>query len=236
MDITFSCSHCGQTVVIDEAGSGMSVDCPQCAKPIYVPTKPRSLQGPAIQTTNRLPPVVDRKSPSAPITLSGHDLALTVGESVILQKRQHGVIIVLPLIMSLVLGVGIVLLDIFVALAFHMVFGVKVHSANSLILLLPFLFLGGVVSLLAWLSRKNSLVTLTSRRLIINQGLLSKTTADVLLKQIETVAIRRPLLGRMFGYGTVLVRGTGGGRFCLSFIERPDLFYSKLQKCVEGFK
>jgi hypothetical protein len=179
---------------------------------------------------------VDRKSPSAPITLSGHDLALTVGESVILQKRQHGVIIVLPLIMSLVLGVGIVLLDIFVALAFHMVFGVKVHSANSLILLLPFSFLGGVVSLLAWLSRKNSLVTLTSRRLIINQGLLSKTTADVLLKQIETVAIRRPLLGRMFGYGTVLVRGTGGGRFCLSFIERPDLFYSKLQKCVEGFK
>jgi uncharacterized membrane protein YdbT with pleckstrin-like domain len=98
------------------------------------------------------------------------------------------------------------------------------------------LFFGGVVSLLAWLGRKNSLVTLTNRRLIINQGLLSKTTVELLLKQIETAAVHRTLLGRMFGYGTVLVRGTGGGRFCINLIESPEQFYSKLQGCVEVSK
>lgn len=38
MDITFTCK-CGQEIVIDEAGAGITVDCPGCGKPIYVPSK-----------------------------------------------------------------------------------------------------------------------------------------------------------------------------------------------------
>ena len=38
MDITFTCK-CGQEIVIDEAGAGITVDCPGCAKPVYVPSK-----------------------------------------------------------------------------------------------------------------------------------------------------------------------------------------------------
>jgi transcription elongation factor Elf1 len=30
MDITFSCDKCGQSIVIDEAGAGITVDCPNC--------------------------------------------------------------------------------------------------------------------------------------------------------------------------------------------------------------
>jgi hypothetical protein len=38
LDITFTCK-CGQEIVIDEAGAGITVDCPGCGKPVYVPTK-----------------------------------------------------------------------------------------------------------------------------------------------------------------------------------------------------
>ena len=38
MDITFTCK-CGQEIVIDEAGAGITVDCPGCGKPVYVPSK-----------------------------------------------------------------------------------------------------------------------------------------------------------------------------------------------------
>ena len=37
MDISFTCT-CGQNIVIDEAGAGITVDCPQCGKPVYVPS------------------------------------------------------------------------------------------------------------------------------------------------------------------------------------------------------
>jgi hypothetical protein len=37
MDIAFSCSKCGQHIVIDEAGAGMVIKCPDCATDVCIP-------------------------------------------------------------------------------------------------------------------------------------------------------------------------------------------------------
>ncbi len=37
MDITFSCSKCGQHIAIDEAGAGLQVECPKCGQSLSVP-------------------------------------------------------------------------------------------------------------------------------------------------------------------------------------------------------
>ncbi len=37
MDITFNCGHCGQHIVVDEAGAGMAVQCPKCGQTLTVP-------------------------------------------------------------------------------------------------------------------------------------------------------------------------------------------------------
>ncbi len=50
---------------------------------------------------------------------------------------------------------------------------------------LPFLFFGTVVTFAAWLARSHTLITLTNRRLIINKGIFSKTTVELMLKQIQ---------------------------------------------------
>src|SRR5882672_4592476 len=47
MDITFSCSNCDQKLIVDELGAGTSIDCPQCGKPVYVPTAPSRIPVPA---------------------------------------------------------------------------------------------------------------------------------------------------------------------------------------------
>src|ERR1017187_8388909 len=39
MDITFACDKCGQSLTVDEAGAGMTIDCPNCGKPTYVPSR-----------------------------------------------------------------------------------------------------------------------------------------------------------------------------------------------------
>jgi hypothetical protein len=38
MDISFTCAACGKNLVIDEAGVGITIDCPGCGKPVYVPS------------------------------------------------------------------------------------------------------------------------------------------------------------------------------------------------------
>ena len=46
-----------------------------------------------------------------------------------------------------------------------------------------------------------------------------------------------PMSPSMSPLRAVVFRGhIAGGRFCINLIESPDLFYSKLQGCVEGSK
>ncbi len=37
MDISFDCDSCGEHLVIDEAGTGLTVQCPQCGQDLSVP-------------------------------------------------------------------------------------------------------------------------------------------------------------------------------------------------------
>ena len=41
MDITFECNKCGQSLVVEEAGAGLTIDCPNCGKPAYVSSASR---------------------------------------------------------------------------------------------------------------------------------------------------------------------------------------------------
>lgn len=36
IDISFDCGTCGKHLVVDEAGTGITIDCPGCGKPVYV--------------------------------------------------------------------------------------------------------------------------------------------------------------------------------------------------------
>jgi len=38
MDIKFACGKCGQHLVIDHAGAGITIDCPGCDKAVCVPS------------------------------------------------------------------------------------------------------------------------------------------------------------------------------------------------------
>ena len=41
MDISFCCDKCKQDLLVDEAGTGTTMDCPKCGKPVYIPNGPR---------------------------------------------------------------------------------------------------------------------------------------------------------------------------------------------------
>lgn len=42
MDISFTCDKCGKKLVIDDAAAGITIDCPECGKPVYVPSSASS--------------------------------------------------------------------------------------------------------------------------------------------------------------------------------------------------
>jgi uncharacterized membrane protein YdbT with pleckstrin-like domain len=73
----------------------------------------------------------------------------------------------------------------------------------------------GVVGILlllgAWIRRKATEIVVTDRRVIFKRGLLSRHTVEMNVGKIETVDVKQGLAGRIWGYGTLLIRGTGAG-------------------------
>ena len=85
------------------------------------------------------------------------------------------------------------------------------------------------------LVRRNATeMAVTNRRVIVKTGLVDRRTIELLLQRIESIAVEEPALGRVLGYGTVIVRGTGGTPEVFRQIARPLEFREQVQRQIAG--
>jgi len=56
---------------------------------------------------------------------------------------------------------------------------------------------------------------------IHKRGLVSRHTEEMNISKVETVDVDQGVGGRIFGYGTLIIRGTGGGWEPLRRISSP---------------
>jgi len=49
----------------------------------------------------------------------------------------------------------------------------------------------------------------TNRRIILKRGWLNRSTQEIAVESVEGVLLNQSILGRLFGYGRVIVTGTG---------------------------
>jgi hypothetical protein len=61
-------------------------------------------------------------------------------------------------------------------------------------------------------------IVVTTYRFVFKTGLVSRNTQEVSLNKIEEIILHQTVLGRIFGYGKLVLRGTGVG-----VIELPNL-------------
>lgn len=57
---------------------------------------------------------------------------------------------------------------------------------------------------------KTTEFALTNKRIIAKKGILRRHSIENLLNKIESITVNQPLDGRIWGYGTVIVTGSGG--------------------------
>jgi len=71
---------------------------------------------------------------------------------------------------------------------------------------------------------------ITNKRVIIKVGLISRRTLEMNLNKIESVNVNQGILGRLLGYGTIVVVGTGGTKEPFAAISDPLTFRKKFQE------
>ena len=83
-------------------------------------------------------------------------------------------------------------------------------------------------ALRAFIRRSSTELAVTDQRVIYKTGLLARHTLEMNRGKVESVAVDQTLLGRLFGYGTVIVRGTGSTFEPIRNISDPLSFRSHL--------
>jgi uncharacterized membrane protein YdbT with pleckstrin-like domain len=80
----------------------------------------------------------------------------------------------------------------------------------------------------ALIRRSTTELAVTDRRVIYKTGIFQRHSMEMNRSKVETVGVDQSILGRILGYGTVVVRGTGGSFEPIRFIGDPLSFRSHI--------
>lgn len=106
-----------------------------------------------------------------------------------------------------------------------------VHLGNVVVLVSAIVtFLSALKAYLRYISSEFGI---TNRRIIVKLGFIRRNTYENFLQKIESIQVHQSILGRLFGYGTVVLRGTGGSTEMYGLISVPLVFRKQAQEQIE---
>ena len=156
---------------------------------------------------------------------------LIPGEKILFKTRLHSITIFVHVVMGLSFAlVGLYCLYRYTAERNDPASQSQAWGVAGGVLVL----IGAITVIYAILKRNATEMAVTNRRILIKSGFLSHRTVELLLMRVESIVINEPFFGRMLGYGTVVIRGTGGTPEAFDCIARPKEFRRCVQEQIEA--
>lgn len=143
---------------------------------------------------------------------------LLPGEVITFRTRLHWKLFVAPVLVSLVMA----------AVALWAL------SRNQPLLTIPPVAVALALLFAAWLRRHSSEFAVTNKRVIIKLGVMSTRSMELLLSKIEGITVTQSLWGRLFGFGEIVVTGSGGTQEPFDGIQSPLDFRQAVQAATDG--
>jgi uncharacterized membrane protein YdbT with pleckstrin-like domain len=137
------------------------------------------------------------------------DSNLLPNEQVTYRARLHRIIYLLP-VCVLIVAIGVAVVGGgWIALGL---------GSIGLVLLVP-----------PWIRSISSEFAVTNKRVLVKVGLVRRHSLELLLQKVEGIGVDQGILGRILGYGTITISGTGGTREAFRMIARPLEFRRQVQ-------
>ncbi|HEX4002525.1 MAG TPA: PH domain-containing protein [Candidatus Acidoferrales bacterium] len=147
--------------------------------------------------------------------------SLISGEKLVYRTGVHWSVLFWPVVIALLLAAGAVACLI-------------QREQNFTIAGAALLAVAVVVLTVAIVRRNATEIAVTNRRVIIKTGIASRRSLEIMLSKVESVGIDEPVAGRMLGYGTVVIHGTGGTPEPFVRIAHPAELRKSVQEQVDA--
>jgi uncharacterized membrane protein YdbT with pleckstrin-like domain len=89
-----------------------------------------------------------------------------------------------------------------------------------------------VTGLHAQVERMTSEFAVTNKRVLIKTGLIRRHSLETLLGKVESIGVSQSILGRILGFGTIVISGTGGSKEPFHRIANPMMFRRRVQEQI----
>jgi len=86
----------------------------------------------------------------------------------------------------------------------------------------------------SWLHAASSEFAVTDKRVIIKIGWIRRRTLETMLAKVEGVGVEQSVTGRLLGFGTLVVTGTGGTREEFDRVADPLEFRRQIQSAISA--
>lgn len=104
------------------------------------------------------------------------------------------------------------------------------------VILLPAFGAGLIFIAIAYIRYKSTELAVTTRRVIVKHGFISRQTIEINLAKAESIQVDQSALGRVFNFGTLVVSGTGTSHAPIAGIADPMAFRRAFIEAQEGGK
>lgn len=112
---------------------------------------------------------------------------------------------------------------------FHIYFAALLFGIS-----IVFLPVTAALLLYAYLKIRSTEMGITSKRVIRKSGVVMRDTAEIRLSKVESVSVRQGFLGRIFGYGDVVIAGTGGNGAVMKGVADPLVFRAAVDDACDA--
>ena len=144
---------------------------------------------------------------------------LIPGEKLIYETGLHWSVLIWPVIIAVIVAAGGVVCLLQKDTNFL--------YAGAALLVVALIIMG-----VAMFRRSAVEMAVTNRRVIIKTGIASRRSLEIMLAKVESIGIEESAMGRMLGYGTLTIHGTGGTPEPFSRIAHPSEFRREVQQQV----
>ena len=95
-----------------------------------------------------------------------------------------------------------------------------------------FIIIAVITGIASLINFKTSEFGITNKRVIVKVGFIRRNSIEVLLNKVEGIQVSQGILGRILGFGSITVGGTGGTKDPFHKISAPLEFRKRAQEQI----
>ncbi len=92
--------------------------------------------------------------------------------------------------------------------------------------------LGAFQLIASYIRQISTELVITDQRVIAKHGFIATTSYELMMTKVEGATIEQSIGGRLLGFGTLMVKGTGGGISPIDHVANPYRFHSHLMNAL----